>query len=684
MVRALRGTLFATTALTVLASIDAATPALADDFQGLGFLPGGTSSQANAVSADGSVVVGQGNFAGVNNEVEAFRWTQSGGMVGLGVGAANGVSADGSVVVGQGGSASIPFGEAFRWTQSGGMVGLGTLPGGNFSDATAVSADGSVVVGNSGITNGPSADGSVVVGQGGSANIPFAEAFRWTQSGGIVGLGFLPGANYSQASGVSADGSVVVGYSDSSVGGAFRWTQSGGMVGLGTLPGGDLSQANAVSGDGSVVVGSSGNEAFRWTQSSGMAGLGTLPGGTASQALAVSADGSVVVGSSNSTSFPASNEAFRWTTATGMKSIGGLLVASGVNMTGWTLTNATGVSADGSVIVGYGQDPSSNEEAWLARFSSQFGNGLITPGVVAQSFAGQAAMGQTGNAAIGGSLGTMSEYATEAHNTQGSRTTPFSVFAYGGYDSDPAASGTFGMTVDLPDAMVAGAALAANYVNTNMVYDGSAKMWGGSLGAFVARVPDAGLQWLLGVDGTTLSGDINRGYLNGSGAAYSAGSTTANGYGATARVGWSFNNLLPGTQVTPFASYTVSTIHFNGYTETTGVFPAQFDGFNDTAQAARFGADARYTFAAGKWVWGTLASAHELGNSETENITGTLIGGFGMTAPAGPVAKDWVEATAGIRWPAWESGALTASLTASIPSNYPTTYQVRVGVTQTF
>ena len=378
------------------------------------------------------------------------------------------------------------------------------------------------------------------------------------------------------------------------------------------------------------------------------------------------------------------SEAFRWTQSTGMQSIQSLLVAGGVNMTGWILTNPTGVSADGSVIVGTDLDPSGQQEAWLARFSSQFGNGLITPGVAAQSFAGQAAVAQTGNAVIGGSLATMSEYATQAHTTQGMRTTPYSVFAYANYDSDPSASGTFGMTVDLPDAMVAGATVSANYINTDMVYDGSAKMKGGSLGAFIARVPDAGLQWLLGINGITLSGDINRGYLNGSGLASSSGSTTANGYGATARIGWSFNNVLPATQVTPFASYTYSTIHFNGYTETTGVFPAQFNGFDDTAQTVRVGADARYTFAPGKWAWGTLASAHKINNSESEDITGTLIGMFGMTAPAGPVANDWVEATAGIRWPAWKNGALTASLTASIPANYPTTYQARVGVMQMF
>ena len=46
----------------------------------------------------------------------------------------------------------------------------------------------------------------------------------------------------SNANAVSADGSVVVGYSSSAASGpfateAFRWTQAGGIVGLGDLPG---------------------------------------------------------------------------------------------------------------------------------------------------------------------------------------------------------------------------------------------------------------------------------------------------------------------------------------------------------------------------------------------------------------------------------------------------------------
>jgi probable HAF family extracellular repeat protein len=185
---------------------------------------------------------------------------------------ATAVSADGSTVVGTGRSA---FGdEAFRWTLAGGMVGLGTLPGGSVgsgSRATAVSSDGSVVVGDSYAIYGDALEGG--------------EAFRWTADGGMVGLRDLrypgPFLLQSAATGVSADGSVVVGnsQSNSAVGfndEAFRWTADGGMVGLGFLPagGGFGGTATGVSADGSFVVGWDccplGSEAFRWTADIGM------------------------------------------------------------------------------------------------------------------------------------------------------------------------------------------------------------------------------------------------------------------------------------------------------------------------------------------------------------------------------------------------------------------------------
>jgi probable HAF family extracellular repeat protein len=319
----------------------------AASIRGLGDLPGGSyESMAYGVSADGSVVSG---YSGSTNYYDVFRWTAAGGIQNLNTipnsySLGGRISCDGSAVVGdlRTWSGSV---EAYRWTSSGG-TGLGFLPQAIKSSAFGTSADGSVVVGVS--------------------YAVFVQAFRWTAETGMTGLGYLPGGSENSfARGVSGDGSVVVGDSSSSLGTqAFRWTSTDGMIGLGDFDGGTFqSSANAVSADGSVIVGygrsSSGQQAFRWTSEEGMVSIG---GG---DAYAVSADGSVIVGSNGS-------GAFYWTQSGGMQNLKDLLISLGADLTTWngkqwTLTAATGISADGKTIVGYGYNGgSSTQEAWVA------------------------------------------------------------------------------------------------------------------------------------------------------------------------------------------------------------------------------------------------------------------------------------------------------------------------------
>lgn len=352
-------------------------------FQGLDDLTGGDFySYALGVSADGSTVVGMSHSASGD---QAFRW-KNGVMTGLGYmpggNSSEGfsVSSDGSVVVGRGNSNS--GNEAFRWTQTGGMAQLGDLPTGNFwSEGFGVSSDGSKVVGR-----------GQVEGHGQPSS--YGEAYRWKDlnlNGQVdldekldnhsdFSLGQLPGGYGSQALGISADGSVVVGQGTSASGDeAFRWTQAGGMVGLGDLTGGSFrSSARAVSADGSVVVGqatsASGNEAFRWTQTEGMVDLGDLPGGTppgsGNLAWDVSADGSIVVGMANfiEGQWSAPNQkAFIWDATNKMRSLQDMLVDDfGVNLEDWMLLSATGISDDGRTFVGYGRNPNGDIEAWVA------------------------------------------------------------------------------------------------------------------------------------------------------------------------------------------------------------------------------------------------------------------------------------------------------------------------------
>lgn len=213
------------------------------------------SSFATDVSADGSVVTGYSDAAtsvlGVTT-FHPFLWTEAGGMADLGTpfgmdgfGRAFGISADGSVVVGDAdfatGDLFVPsLRHAFRWTEAGGFQDLGSLEPGFRSVAYDVTADGSQIAGMSGL--------ELVIG-GTSTNA--THAFRWTEAEGMVDLGTLPGYTHSAATAISDNGAVIVGtssqnpLSDNSPGGTlvfdetasrgFRWTAATGIADLNVL-----------------------------------------------------------------------------------------------------------------------------------------------------------------------------------------------------------------------------------------------------------------------------------------------------------------------------------------------------------------------------------------------------------------------------------------------------------------
>ena len=316
-------------------------------------------SEALDVSADGAVVVG---WVDADATTQAASWAADAATTGLGdlegesvYSVAFSVSADGSAVVGESDSASGI--EAFLWTAEGGMVGLGNLTDdGRESVAWGISADGGVAVGHAYSDSG-------------------REAFRWTPEDGMVGLGSLTGGGFrdSQAFGVSADGSAIVGSSSSESGvQAFRWTVEQGMVGLGSLPTKRGSKARAVSADSGTVVGDAGGywsrEAFRWTAEEGIVALGYLPGAaflSTSIAQDVAADGSVIVGAASVDFAP---HAFIWDAENGMRDLQEVLIGEfGLDLTGWQLSEARGVSDDGKTIVGWGIDPDGKMRAWRVR-----------------------------------------------------------------------------------------------------------------------------------------------------------------------------------------------------------------------------------------------------------------------------------------------------------------------------
>jgi probable HAF family extracellular repeat protein len=336
-------------------------------FVQLGEWSGGTiNARARAVSGSGQVAVGGSNGASGD---EAVKWNGPtvSGLGDLAGGAfsseAYAVSIDGSSIFG-GGADAAGNRQAFRWT-SAGIMGLGFVGGGYTSIAYACAA------------NGLSACGESVLQL--PANpippLPVTQAFVWTQSGGMVGLGFLPGVSgtmggeLSTARAMSADGSVVVGWGFDAGGTyrAWRWTNSGGMVDLSV--GALAAQARGCSPDGGTVVGQilgTTSQPFMWTQTTGMVGMG-WPAGVNSGSFTDAINSGVrMIGACSNTGVAGSQQAFVWDRGLGWRNIRDVLSAAGVNMTGWTLSIAWSMSDSGRVIVGQGTDPSGNPAAWKA------------------------------------------------------------------------------------------------------------------------------------------------------------------------------------------------------------------------------------------------------------------------------------------------------------------------------
>jgi probable HAF family extracellular repeat protein len=327
----------------------------------LGVLPGGQSSWAGDVSADGTVVVGQSQAP-----YHAFRWTPTNGVQDLGTlggnwSEARSVSADGAIIAGM--SYTDPYTLcAARWTVGTGWQNLGDLGPAIFTEAFGISGD-----------------GVVIAGWAYNHTTLFDRAFRWTEDEGFVDLGNLPGSVWGGAAyAASWDGSVIVGtaITASFQWIPFRWTQETGMVALVQAPG----EARSLSANGAVVVGHAatvaGTRPFLWTETAGAVELGTL-GFTHGAAEDVSADGTTVVGKLWNTNAPA--HAFRWTQEIGMENLN--TTYASLLTSGSQLHSALAISLDGRYLVGEGRNGATRRtEAYLLdtwRWGDTNGNGCI-------------------------------------------------------------------------------------------------------------------------------------------------------------------------------------------------------------------------------------------------------------------------------------------------------------------
>lgn len=268
-------------------------------------LPGDVSSVCYGVSRDGTTSVGSSNLDALTKG--AVRW--------IGVTVEDLAAGPGAFATAASSNGSIVFGArdyiAWRWVGNG-VDDLGDLPSATL-DA---------------FTGGCSDDGAVLVGSGSYDDLAGGfedgfQAFAWKNSAFTVLPDIVGGVVDADAVACSANGSIVVGNGSPGTSlytRATRWTVTGAVAStpqdLGELAGGlDLSKALAVSADGSVVVGYSATvdtaggpsvlRAFIWDAGNGMRRLdsvfaslgGVLPAGwRLERATAISSDGQTIAG----------------------------------------------------------------------------------------------------------------------------------------------------------------------------------------------------------------------------------------------------------------------------------------------------------------------------------------------------------------------------------------------------
>jgi probable HAF family extracellular repeat protein len=259
--------------------------------------------------------------------------------------------------VGEGGDALVTS----RWTPAGGKVIIPELQTGPYPF----------------IPEDLSANGTVIVGRGAGTLEPYRpSAYRWTEKDGLQELTpNIHDASFSVRTRVSGDGSTVSGFGASA---GFRWRKETGTVSLGAKldgievisPDNPLFFPNAMSWDGSVIAGMNTvspfqpGEASRWTEETGLVGLGFLFNSgpeEGSVATGITANGSIIVGTGSADE--TYSEAFRWIEGQGMQSLGVL--------PGGSSSYAVGISADGGRIFGgsrMGNLPFDNDPfVWTAR-----------------------------------------------------------------------------------------------------------------------------------------------------------------------------------------------------------------------------------------------------------------------------------------------------------------------------
>ena len=531
---------------------------------------------ARAVSGNGATVVGNDTSTGVLRAFQIVGGTRS--LLDLDMNGsfsqAAAVSANGLVIVGHTDIAGLIY--AAIWNNS----ALTTLPLGIYDEmrATAVSADGLTVVGFS------------------VDNLARTDAFYRISTNNAVSLAAEFGSLHSQATGVSGNGSLIVGtLSDDFFGtpfvrrgfihtvGGSHTVINPSATGPAAFSSRTFAEMTAISSDGSTSIGYAYSVpglplgdalGFRRASNGTITSLGTL-GGAWSIPNAISANGAVIVGQSANGS---SEEAFVYQNGT-MTGLGFL--------TGGSSSNATGVSADGSVIVGFGD---------------------VTGGAIhAFTYANQTLLDATEWMRSLNGPGGLSAMANNLSSVplEGAHHRPLMSYDGMGKQRQFWATGDFGASSRQTDRRTSygevgasqaygetlvGVAVGTALQTQDLLFGGDAKITGQTFMAEIdTRLADKESILSLLVLRGEWDAQTARGYVTGGGNDISRGQTDMDTTTVRVRYDGPTQKFTGNFTAAPYASFALTRVRTDGFAESGGSFPATFDAHGHTAKESRLG-----------------------------------------------------------------------------------------------
>jgi uncharacterized protein with beta-barrel porin domain len=186
--------------------------------------------------------------------------------------------------------------------------------------------------------------------------------------------------------------------------------------------------------------------------------------------------------------------------------------------------------------------------------------------------------------------------------------------------------------------------------NDALVFEGDNDSDYAGMSLFAAYEPSSrGLRVHTAFAANWIENDITRGYLNGSALTSSRGEQDGLAYGAAVRVGWAAP-LRDHVVVTPFIAYEASRIELDGYTESSGPFPAHFDETDGRLDIARAGAQLDIA-ASTAWRFWATGNYTVRGQHDLPGVSGEVIAISSPFAIEGAAAgQEWWEAGLGAEW----------------------------------